>query len=310
MAALKKLIVAWVLAVFTVSAFASFPVPVYWRVGSTMASQDATIDGSCIKFKNAVAPSWTYNSAAFVSSSQYNCTYNAPNYVYYLTTKVSACPANSTGTSTCTCNSGYEEGGNSTCVVAGTGFHSDAACGLYKGVEDGLYVAPYVPGGADSLGSPNGYYTHLCTQTTSKGVILPGCGLTVVYDIATSDGAGGYTKQGTGTFTGSACTMDSTSLGTSATSAYTQASGIAAVAKSDPCPVGSAPGTVNGVSVCAPLADLNVIMADTKVSNTTGATGTAIDPMAPASATGKSTSTTCSGAQSPRARMTCCTYPC
>ena len=283
MAHIYRLVVL-ALCLFSGSAFASFGGTGATYGVSGWASGTSTPAAVCTYF-----PGYTFYAVGIGQC------YNAGTVIGIVYITQPSCPANSTGTDTCTCNSGFEENAtHNGCVVSG-GFHADPVCGLYKGVQDGLYEAPYVPGGADSLGSPNGYYTHLCTQTTSKGGTLPGCGLVVNYDIAVSDGAGGYTKQGVGTFTGTACSMDNTSLGTSATGSYPGASGSGAPAMADPCPAGSANGIVNGVTVCSPIADRNTIQADKSISTTTGATGTAIDPLAPATATGKSSTTSCSG---------------
>lgn len=150
------------------------------------------------------------------------------------------CPIHSTlAGSLCTCSSGYAESGSS-CVLASE--VPNTHCAGLGGSSAGSMVAPYVSGAA-----LNSTYVYLCEAIPGSFGSQPtsGCLMSVSYDMAAYG-----EKTGSSRYTGAGCEPGSGD-GTNATGAPTSASSLGTGALPNTCPVGTFPGTVNGLSVCA-----------------------------------------------------------
>jgi hypothetical protein len=154
------------------------------------------------------------------------------------------------------------------------------------GVVAGAFNSPYVSGAG-----LNGTFTSLCDPGSA---ITNGstCTVVVKYDMASIYG-GVYVKSGIGYFTGATCT-----IGVSTPAPQIAASSPSVAPTVNPCGVGSVLGTVNGLSVCSPSSNTNVVLeGPSKVASAPG--GSASSPQsglgvdAPVTATGSSTQTTC-----------------
>lgn len=209
-----------------------------------------------------------------------------------------ACPVNSTvAAGDCACNNSFHQNGSSStttaCVVA-----QDLYCNAKSGKSAGQYTYPLASG--ESVTGAKG--THLCEFRLASDNLLPlespGCAMSVVYTM----GAPGF-KVGNATYSGSGCNSDSVSDGSSAlvgdaNSVAGVTAGLTGGAAPDLCSPGSVPGTVNGLAVCSPLSDINVMMAGPS-STATAPSGSASSPTsglggnAPPTATSESSSTTC-----------------
>ncbi len=314
MAHFQRVIFGLVLALFVTSSFATISLVAGYKTGRTGAGYSfrPLPADACADAAAALTVDW---GGARIGSV---VTCDLPsNYIYlearlpgggsplgYSTYFVtgSACPVNSTGTTTCTCNAGYTD----IAGVCTSGAPSeDTFCKTMAGGAAGYYSAPY----ATDMANPNGTYTHLCvTKPAGSGGSKPGCSITVDYNMAVP----GVAKYGSATFTGAGCTADPASTGTGAatsqpaancTGACLTGAGTGTVGTTAPalsCPAGSVIGTVNGTQICSPSADLNMVMAGPTITATTGSGTTAapintIDAAAPSTATTEKSQISCTG---------------
>lgn len=177
---------------------------------------------------------------------------NSPEPYQVLQSTSNVCPVNSTGTTSCTCNAGFVESGGQ-CVDPDT-----AACAGLSGQSAGM---KNWEGKADSFSFCDAYATSggttvgggKCVATAWKGISWespPGSGHWISQGAATYTGGKATSCTGTGG-TGSD-PAGSTPPGSDGTPPKEPGTGQAAPS---PCPMGQAPGEVNGQRVCAPIGD-------------------------------------------------------
>lgn len=183
----------------------------------------------------------------------------------------SACPANSTGSDSCTCNSGYvEDGTHTSCITTLAG-----DCAALSGQSAGSQTW---------AGNTSDYY--FCDSYNSAG--NGHCVVHATRSIGWQEGyvsTGAWMSQGLGTYTGDysdSCTGGGADVGTPAGTtpgggADTGVLPTPGTAAPAPCPDGQAPGTVNGVTSCFPMGATTPTSApspDTGSKTTTNADGT------------------------------------
>lgn len=242
------------------SAFASFaPTSGYSMTGYSMTGYGSTPLGSCQDLAAKMLAAW--------GGGPYTCQ-QQDTYLFYITgagtfpaDASSSCPVNSTGTSTCTCDSGYVQNSTNDACIAYVD-PAIAACGAVSGSEAG------------SINSPYTYGTDM--QATDATICesylgIYNCAVSVNYLMAV-EYQGQWTKTGIGRFTGSVCTPGPTSP------TPLPSSGDPVNAPTvNPCADGSVLGTVNGVSTCSPPTDLNVVQA-VKTTTASAPSGSASSP--------------------------------
>jgi hypothetical protein len=169
---------------------------------------------------------------------------------------VQTCPANSSGTTSCTCNSGFTETGT------GASATCSSAAELAKVIADGLNLvgAPLVGSGGPTL---NACYAGFVMRGT--GAASNGSTINEIYPPFTA--------------TGATC---------STTPATPNTSGLN-------CPSTSYTGTVNGVSTCVPGVSNMASGPSVAASAPSGSASAPVSaiPNAPPTATGSTASTTC-----------------
>lgn len=183
---------------------------------------------------------------------------NRVNFSYAL-----ACPSNSTGTTSCTCNSGYVQNStNTACEVYVD--PNTAICAAKAGQSGGSYEAPHVQGS-----SMESTYGFLCEPYTGTN-----CTMAINYLMAWEypQGSGTWIKVGNGVYTGETCTVSGVTSVTGPSSGSPVAAPTEAL-----CDEGSVRGIVNGVSTCSPPSDMNVIQA-VKTTTATSPAGAASAP--------------------------------
>lgn len=286
------------------SVFAAFAPPLVagW---STAGAFGATPAASCAAYVFAGVPGYLSSVDWFgdpwPASSGYLCK-AANSWQVTSPASVAACPANSTGSTSCTCSAGYVENASHTACIIPPDPNKET-CAAKAGTSAGFYTADMEP--SEGVSGPK--FTNMCDPAQGDKT---GCHVSVVYDFGFQSTSGGqWGKNGKGTFSGSTCTMDATSDGTGAPLDPNQPAPLPPVSPADspvdgpkenPCGAGSVPGTVNGVQGCSPSSGLN-IMAPVKSEAATSASGSASAPTsglgadAPPSATSSKTDVACTG---------------
>ena len=199
---------------------------------------------------------------------------NSGNYSYGIAGPISTCPANSTGTTTCTCSAGYVDSGSNSCIS-----NSVNTCNTLNASGNGLAIQTNTPG------------LHTCYN----GILVTATG-------AAFGTQGGAITSGElyGPFTcGASCTGVSNGGNASASSpsgnpAASTSNGVA----QGQCPTGQYWGTVNGVGTCVPSVSSISGGSGTSASAAGGSTSaptSGLGANAPPTATQSTNQTTCSG---------------
>ncbi len=252
MAYLQRVIFALLVALFTSTAHASFVAPVVtqWKVVNTSVWYP-TAQQAC----NSITGSGTLAGPTCWASNGFSYSLTAGN--------VPVCPANSTGTTSCTCSAGYMESGTS-CVVD----PAAAACAAKAGTDAGVY---------NRLEN-----TKVVITTIPKFLCYSGCAVSVAWAFGVSYPTAAFPAtwnyQGRGTYNGSPCVPGADSNGDGVPEPAPVATETAGAPSESACGVGSVRGLLNGISICSPPSDRNTIEA---VKSTT-----ATAPVGPASAPG------------------------
>lgn len=274
MAYLQRLILGLVLLVSGVCAHASFAAPTVYTF-KIAASGVAVQQGSdaaavCQGFAAAVSPPGTYTGVTLpnpmpIAGTQLSgsCLFSrsGSNLTQAMTVYAAiACPANSTGTSSCTCNTGYSQGTGadaSACLLAGSAKWQQwcsAANGLSVGTQN-IQTASIAVQRTGCLGGINIVGSPVATPGYVTGDLPDGAGCTMSLDpsaVATPKGTGWQTT-GEGTLTGGTCMEGvGTAAGVVPTGAPT---GTTSTSQTDStaCPAGMGTGQVNGQDVCKPV---------------------------------------------------------
>lgn len=272
---LAKLVIAGLLLFCSLASHAAFapqPSSTYrMDVAGYPVANSSTPMGVCVAFWNNVNNGKTHVIQSAVAGTggcfvkQYNSdgTQFGGDYKFDILTISggSSCPVNSTGTTSCVCNSGYVENATQT------------ACEVY--IDPAIAACAAVSGSeAGSINSPHVYGTDM--QATDSTICesylgIYNCAVSVNYLMAV-EYQGQWTKTGVGRFTGSVCTPGPTSP------TPLPSSGDPVNAPTvNPCADGSVLGTVNGVSTCSPPTDLNVVQA-VKTTTASAPAGSASAP--------------------------------
>lgn len=306
MAHLHRLIFCAFLALFTSSSFASFP-PILDPnscIGETCYNWQAlTNSGSFLAayptFAAACAFEVSYHGAGgscALSADGQDFNLVLPSgQTYYgaghrvVVPPLYTCPVNSLlAGSQCACNAGFFEVG-STCLTKTEPLPSGPTddqkkCASLAGKSAGSMSAPYSP----LEGISGGKYTNLCDPGTASNPL--NCALSVYYDLGV-DGI----KYGEGKYGGGTC-KPGTGDGSTPSDTPTSKGALPAGAEPNLCGKGSVPGLVNGIKICSPASDRNVIMSGP--SSSSSPAGTASSPVsgipnAPPTAATSSSSVTC-----------------
>lgn len=185
-----------------------------------------------------------------------------------------ACPVNSTGTSSCTCNTGFVENAtHNGCTEVNVEKERCAAAAIMQNV-----VAFGQSGKLDKVVGLVASGAQVCNEQPGAPSGR-GCLSTFQRDIAIGDGPGGaYNSYGHVTVSGGAdaggCSTASTTAGTSTSPSVTPT----AAAAPAPC-VGGSAGMVNGVSVCIPFSSspAPTVSDKVKTESSTAPTGEAVE---------------------------------
>ncbi|MFT4248018.1 MAG: virulence factor TspB C-terminal domain-related protein [Pseudomonas sp.] len=271
MAAALRLIAA-VLLLWAGQAHAVVSSITYYYVSSYTSLSASSQEEACTKYiayLNSIASigatDWVYTYYT-PYCHRYSATANVGQSLGYGTT--TGCPANSTsGTSGCSCNSGYEEDSTATsCVVTGTTACAALAGTLYE--ENGLWNS-----------AASEYYTCSPNGTTTTCLVK----YTAAVTVGTGSNAGSV---GDGYYTGG---VASTCSGTG-----TASDSPASSASETGCPSGKVSGTVNGITTCVAAGTDGTA---TTTQNTTNGTTTTTNSDGSTTTVTKSGTTTCTSGQ-------------
>jgi hypothetical protein len=197
----------------------------YWGVtGATYQVKDGEVN--CYRGTSAYAATASYWMGSFTTQAG---------------TTFSGCPANSTGTSTCTCNSGYVPNSAGTACEALSGACSTIISGA-NSLEGYNFVADVAAAGG----------TAFCTG---------GCSIEATQGFFRKNGAA-WVGTFYGPFTAGTATCSETSVPEAATTPT--------------CPAGQMEGTVNGTTVCVPA----TVTAEKSSSAASAPAGSASAPSA------------------------------
>lgn len=228
----------WVLCWASAAAAQSFPAPLQFVQYGTSSPFYASAQAVCeARIPVITDPQYEARNIRADGGNIGGCTsdyyrvsngqlYVANNYVSLIFSTRVSCPANSTGTSTCTCNTGFTLGGDGASCVP-----PNACTGL-----TGTSYGPFNVAVTQGANRP----TMACVSGCSVQVTPSDIGVIV------GDGSGRFWATGlTGTYSAATCTGTTDPVGD------TEANGQPVP---NPPPPGMCPGTVNGQAVNVPCA--------------------------------------------------------
>ncbi|MDM0027769.1 hypothetical protein [Variovorax saccharolyticus] len=221
------------------SAFAAIPKVTMWAVNSTsyntgtmpwavsqsQACQDVRAKAE-LNFPGSWAvPGWSVG----VSGSTPICNLTRTSTSGFILSSSSQCPANSSGTTTCTCNTNFEESGGTSCVPKKNDLEKLCLEGQTNQFTRRMTGKT---GGSAPTGS------CLVIDPPFPGLEGKGCSMTVGDSVGVMNADGTRSWSAMGSYTGATCTP-----------AADQVLGDPRASKEDKCP-GGFEGVVNGVSKC------------------------------------------------------------
>jgi len=289
---LVRLIAALLLLVFAVPSWASFAAPTYQYQASSAGAQGGlgVFTTGWVSAQQDAAVAWQalYNAAGpTAANTAHDCYYNGnatvlvcyygsgtSNYGYIsYATRTGQCPANSTGTTSCMCNTGYVQGAG---AQAGTCVAPPASCNA---------GAVYSPQTSQVVGT-GGANNRPSSLSQSLFQTLPSCDLNGCALTSGGQSARGELQGNTWslilpqiTYSGANCSPSSTD--SSLNSAWQLNVGTANAAPA-PCPAGTQSGTFNGGALCVPS-------QATTTGQSSSSSGTTVTTPAAGSGTGSDT---------------------